>query len=92
MIVYESIGLPLLLYACRDAGCPLSRSDFLKWVEQRLSIDLSGDVTLEDAAKALGVWSEEAQEQAHGGQRTGPASVRSETDSHNEETKGGTAV
>lgn len=38
----------------------MSKSDFLKWVEKGLKIDLSAaDVTLEDLGKALGVWSAE---------------------------------
>lgn len=41
-----------------DASVPLSRSDFLKWVEKGLKIDLSAaDVSLDDLGKALGVWS-----------------------------------
>lgn len=41
----------------------MSRSDFLKWVEKGLKIDLSAaDVSLEDLGKALGVWSAEEHE------------------------------
>lgn len=42
-----------------DASAPLSKVHFLKWVEKGLKIDLSTDVTVEDTAKALGVWVED---------------------------------
>ncbi|CAM9256968.1 unnamed protein product [Scytosiphon promiscuus] len=46
-----------------DATVPLSKSDFLAWVEKGLKIDLSApDVSLEDLGKALGVWSSEEHE------------------------------
>eukprot|EP00752_Nemacystus_decipiens_P005147 g4670.t1 len=49
--------------AASDTSVPMSRSDFLKWVEKGLKIDLSAaDVSLEDLGKALGVWSAEEHE------------------------------
>ncbi|CAM9538255.1 unnamed protein product [Ascophyllum nodosum] len=70
--------------AARDAGSLLSRSDFLDWVEKRLKINLSGKVTIEDAAKALGVWSDQDQED----EQTG-ASSGQERDSSKMSTSGG---
>lgn len=50
----------LLFNYYRDASIPLTKAEFLAWVENGLKIVLSGDVTLEDTAKALGVLSQEA--------------------------------
>lgn len=51
------------VYTCSDASAPLSRGDFLRWVEKGLKIDISGDVSVESAGKALGVWPDEEQKQ-----------------------------
>lgn len=52
-----------ILHENRDASTPLSKADFLSWVEKRLKIDLSADVPVEDVGKALGVLSNEEQQE-----------------------------
>lgn len=59
-----------ILHTRSDTSVSLSRSDFLKWVEKGIKIDLSAaDVSLEDLGKALGVWSAEEHERLQALQR-----------------------
>lgn len=51
------------LFLGRDASAPLSKAEFLSWVEKVLKIDLSGDVSVEDVGKALGMISEQKKHQ-----------------------------
>lgn len=60
------IVVPLCFFYCvasSDACAPLSKASFIKWLEKGLNIDLSAAVTVEDLGRALGLWSEEEQQQ-----------------------------
>lgn len=52
---FSSLNNVLTKHTRRDTSAPLTKAQFLAWIEKGLKIDLSADVSIEDAGTALGV-------------------------------------